>query len=572
MNIIKRYIKINLCQFSFSVLFAIFGVLASLTAYIFLARIITELISNNSDWSLYSKQLLIIIGLFLVKEISAGISTTISHTATFQSLRDIRKEISEKLFEMPLGDITSVSSGEYKDIIVDKVDSMETTLSHILPEMTANIVGPILLIGYMLILDWRLGILSLIPFIIGMGVMKSVMNEEYTINYKKSVLLGQKMNSALVEYIGGIEVIKAFNQGTSSYKKYSDAVRDNAQFYYDWMGRCMKRISVGRLLSPMGILTVIPFGMIFYKNGSIEAETLISVVVLSFATVSNLLKALNYTDDLARISTISGEVEKVLGSKSLKQGISTQKIEYYDIEYKDVNFSYDEEKKIIDHLHLKFEEGTVNALVGESGSGKSTIAKLLAGFWNVESGCIKIGDININTIPLSQLSQLISYVSQDNFLFDLSIKDNIRVANPDATDSEVEQIAIKAGCDGFIKDLPNGYDTIVGEGGGHLSGGEKQRISIARAMLKDSPIIILDEATSYMDSENEVIIQRAISKLVKGKTLIIIAHRLNTIKNVDKIFVVNEGRIEDSGTHEELLMNSGIYRSMWHASNKEGEA
>jgi len=187
-------------------------------------------------------------------------------------------------------------------------------------------------------------------------------------------------------------------------------------------------------------------------------------------------------------------------------------------------------------------------------------------------GGVKIGDININTIPLSQLSQLISYVSQDNFLFDLSIKDNIRIANPNATDSEVEQIAIKAGCDEFIKDLPNGYDTVIGEGGGHLSGGEKQRISIAGAMLKDSPIIILDEATSYIDPENEVIIQRAISKLVKGKTLIIIAHRLNTIKDVDKIFIVNKGRIEDSGTHEELLMNSEMYQSMWKASNKEGRA
>ena len=572
MSIIKKYIRINLCQFSFSVLFALSGVLASLISYIFLARIITGLINNNSDWSFYSKKLLIIIGLFLMKEVSSGISTTISHTATFQSLRDIRKEISEKLFEMPLGYITSVSSGTFKDIIVDKVDSMETTLSHILPEMTANIVGPTLLVVYMLMLDWRLGILSLVPFIIGMGVMKSVMNEEYTASYKKSVLLGQKMNNALVEYIGGIEVIKAFNQGTSSYKKYSDAVSDNAQFYYDWMGKCMTRISIGRLLSPMGILTVIPFGMIFYKNGSIEIETLISIVILSFATVSNLLKVLNYTDDLARISTISGEVEKVLGSKALKQGINTQKIEHYDIEYKDVNFSYDEEKKIIHHLDLKFEEGTVNALVGESGSGKSTIAKLLAGFWNVESGCITIGNININKIPLSQLSQLISYVSQDNFLFDLSIKENIRIAKPDATDNEVEQISISAGCDEFIKNLPDGYDTVVGEGGGHLSGGEKQRISIARAMLKDSPIIILDEATSYIDPENEVIIQKAISKLVKGKTLIIIAHRLNTIREVDKIFVVNEGKIESSGTHDELLVNSVIYRSMWQASSKEDEA
>ena len=228
--------------------------------------------------------------------------------------------------------------------------------------------------------------------------------------------------------------------------------------------------------------------------------------------------------------------------------------------------------RVLQDLNFSLDKGEFVAIMGESGSGKSTIAKLLAGFWNVESGCIKIGDININTIPLSQLSQLISYVSQDNFLFDISIKDNIKVAKPDATDSEVEQIAIKAGCDEFIKDLSDGYDTVVGEGGGHLSGGEKQRISIARAMLKDSPIIILDEATSYIDPENEVSIQRAISKLAKGKTLIIIAHRLNTIKDVDKIFIVYKGRIQDSGTHEELLVKSEMYQSMWKASNKEGRA
>ncbi len=497
MNIIRQYIKKRKIQFSCSILFAIFGVVAGLISYMILASLIAELINGNSNWELYSNKLLIITGLFLIKEISAGISTTISHTATFQSLRDIRKEISNKLFEMPLGDITGISSGTLKDIIVDKVDSMETTLSHILPE---------------------------------------------------------------------------FNQSNTSYQKYSDSVNDNAQFYYDWMRRCMKRVSIGRILSPMGILTVIPFGMIFYKNGSIEIETLITIVILSFATVSNLLKALNYTDDLARIGTISSGVESLLASKKLKCGTTVQTVENFNVEFIDVSFSYNGKKQVIKNLNLKFDEGTFNALVGESGSGKSTIAKLLAGFWNVESGHIKIGGIDVNNIPLKQLSKLISYVSQDNYLFDFSVKENIRLGNPNATDDEVEQIAIKAGCDRFIKELSHGYDTIVGEGGGHLSGGEKQRISIARAMLKNSPIIILDEATSYIDPENENIIQAAISKLIKGKTLIVIAHRLNTIKGADKIFVINNGMLENSGKHEELLEKSKSYCAMCMASNKEDEA
>ncbi len=572
MNIIRQYIKKRKIQFSCSILFAILGVVAGLISYMILASLIAELINGNSNWELYSNKLLIITGLFLIKEISAGISTTISHTATFQSLRDIRKEISNKLFEMPLGDIIGISSGTLKDIIVDKVDSMETTLSHILPEMTANLVGPVLLIIYMLTLDWRLGLVSLIPFIVGISFMKSVMNEEYSKNYNESVVLGQKMNNALVEYIGGIEVIKVFNQSNTSYQKYSDSVNDNAQFYYDWMGRCMKRVSIGRILSPMGILTVIPFGMIFYKNGSIEIETLITIVILSFATVSNLLKALNYTDDLARIGTISSGVESLLASKKLKCGTTVQTVENFTVEFIDVSFSYNGKKQVIKNLNLKFDEGTFNALVGESGSGKSTIAKLLAGFWNVESGHIKIGGIDVNNIPLKQLSKLISYVSQDNYLFDFSVKENIRLGNPNATDDEVEQIAIKAGCDRFIRELSHGYDTIVGEGGGHLSGGEKQRISIARAMLKNSPIIILDEATSYIDPENENIIQAAISKLVKGKTLIVIAHRLNTIKGADKIFVINNGMLENSGKHEELLEKSKLYCAMCMASNKEDEA
>nr|WP_256254732.1 ATP-binding cassette domain-containing protein [Treponema phagedenis] len=276
-------------------------------------------------------------------------------------------------------------------------------------------------------------------------------------------------------------------------------------------------------------------------------------------------------DDLARVGTITGEIESILNARELSHSEESVSINNHTIEFTDVNFSYEKDKKVIDNLNLKINEGDVTAFVGPSGGGKSTIAKLIAGFWDTDAGEITIGGANLKEIPLSQLSDLISYVSQDNFLFDMSVLENIRIGNPNASDSEVKEIAKKSGCEKFILELENGYDTLVGEGGGHLSGGERQRISIARAMLKNAPIVILDEATSYIDPENESIMQEAIGNLVQNKTLIIIAHRLRTITDADKIFVIQGGHIESSGTHQELLEKSSLYSDMWNAAIKGDE-
>jgi ATP-binding cassette subfamily B protein len=469
---------------------------------------------------------------------------------------------------MPLGNIMNIPSGKLKNIIVDQVDSMETTMAHIIPEMTANILGPIALFTYMLILDWRLALVSLIPLLIGMFCMKSVM-ATYGKNYQKSVEINQEMNNAVVEYINGIEVIKTFNQSDASYKKYSDAVYDNAAFYYGWMKETMLGVSAYRKISPMSLLTILPLGICFSMNGTLPITSFITIIILSFGTIENILTATNYMDDLARIGTITKEIGLILDSPDLEHGNSPVELQDNRIELTDVNFSYVKDKKVLDNVSLFIEENQVTAFVGESGSGKSTITKLIAGFWNPESGEVKIGGRNIKEFPLEQLADIISYVSQDNYLFDLSIRENIRIGKPSASDVEVEEIAKQSGCHDFICNLSAGYDTIAGEGGGHLSGGERQRIAIARAMLKNAPIVILDEATSYMDTENESIVQEAISNLVKGKTLILIAHRLRTIVNADKIFVVDKGRIENSGNHKELLEKSKAYQSLWNAAVKE---
>lgn len=571
MELIKKYVNKNVFSYLLSVIFAILGVVMGLITYIILAKLVVLVVSGNMDISFYTQNIIFILGAFVLKEVFAGISTLISHTATFKVLADMRKDIMGKLFKMPLGDILNYSTGKLKDIIVDQVDHMETSLAHIIPEVTANLVGPIVLLGYMLILDWRLMLLSLIPLVIGFGAMATIMNESYQLSYKKSVEIGQKMNNSVVEYINGVEVIKAFNQSDSSYEKYSKSVYDNASFFYNWMKSCSIRSAMGMHLSPMGLLTILPFSVIFYLNGSLNVVNLIAIIILSFGTIENLIKISAYIDDLARIGTITGEIQGILSSKELIHSNSDFEIKNFDIDFENVSFAYNEDKQILEDLSLNIKENRATAFVGPSGSGKSTITKLIAGFWDIDKGDIKIGGVSLKDISLKKLSDLISYVSQDNFLFDISIKENIRIAKPDATDEEIVEMAKKSGCHEFIINLENGYDTIVGEGGSHLSGGERQRISIARAMLKNAPIVILDEATSYIDAENESIIQESISNLVKGKTLIMIAHRLRTVTNVDEIFVIENGKINSKGTHNELIENSKLYKEMWDSAIKGEE-
>lgn len=567
MNLIKQYIRENKRAYFFSVICAILGVISNLFIYIILSRMIVALIDGGITINYYLHHILWIFACLVIKESVMTLSTMISHATTYHIIRDIRKDLMDKLFKMPLGDILSESSGKLKDIIVNQVDNTETTLAHIIPEMTANILGPIVLFIYMLTLDWRVTLLSLIPLGVGILFMMPPMKRA-KVKFPQAVKIGQRMNNIIVEYINGIEVIRAFNQRNKSYTKYSDIVYEKASYHYNWLKENATDYAASLSIAPMGILTIIPFGLYFTMVGSLDGGVLLTLIILSFGTIQHIMKIMMFEDDLGRVSTIFGEIETILSHDDLLHANTPVDIDTYDIHLENVDFSYDGEKKILDQISLKIEEGAVHALVGESGSGKSTIAKLMAGFWDVDNGHITIGGADMQDIPLETLSSLISYVSQDNFLFDISIKDNIRIGKDSASDQDIVEICQKAGCHDFIMNLSNGYDTVAGEGGSHLSGGERQRISIARAMIKDAPIIILDEATSYIDPENEALIQGALSELVEGKTLIIIAHRLNTITDVDTIFVIKNGKLIESGTHTELLEGSSHYNDLWQAALK----
>lgn len=556
-----------------SILSAFIGVLCGMLPYFSAAQIIIGLIGQNTDLNFYICWCLIALAGYLGRSVLYALALSMSHRATFSILKEIRERILEKLPKMPLGTVIDTSSGQLKQIIVDQVESMERPLAHLLPEMTSNVLVPICIFIYLFILDWRMALLSLVSIPVGMCFMMAVM-KNYGKQYEGSVKVNQKMNSDIVEYIGGIEVIKAFNQGKNSYAKFSDSVRANASYFYHWMKSCQLPVSISRTVSPTTMITILPIGWLMYQSGSLTIETFITTIILSLGIAGPLLAAMDFVDSLAKVGTIVGEVDSLLNGEEQTHPEQPVPLKSRDIQVEHVSFGYHEDKEILHDISLSIPAGSVTAFVGPSGSGKSTIAKLIGGFWDVKKGEITLGGYDLREIPLSQLYAQIAFVSQDNYLFNESVRENIRMGRPGASNQEVEAVAKAAGCDTFIRGLENGYDTIVGGGGAHLSGGERQRIAIARAMLKDAPIIILDEATAYIDPENEALIQQAVAKLVKGKTVIVIAHRLSTITDANQILLVESGQIAGCGTHKELLEKNGLYQEMWkaHIGAKDGDA
>ena len=548
------------------------GVLCGLLPYFAAAQIIIGLLSGNAEMQFYILWCGLALVGFLLRAILYSLALSMSHKTTFSILKSIRERILEKLPKMPLGAVMDTSSGRMKQIIVDQVESMERPLAHLLPEMTANILGPVSILIYLFVLDWRMALLSLVSIPVGMVFMMAVM-KNYGKQYEGSVKVTQAMNSTIVEYIGGIEVIKAFNQGKNSYAKFSDRIKANASYFYHWMKSCQMPISISRALAPTTMITILPVGWLLYQGGSLSVETFITTIILSLGIAGPLLAAMDFVDSLAKVGTIVGSVDSILGGEEQYHGTTPVKLSSSDIQVNHVSFGYHKDKEILHDISLSIPAGTMTAFVGPSGSGKSTIAKLIGGFWDVKQGSITLGGHDLKEIPLPQLYDQVAFVSQENYLFNENVRENIRMGNPSASDAEVEAVAKAAGCDGFIRSLENGYETVVGGGGTHLSGGERQRIAIARAMLKNAPVVILDEATAYIDPENEAVIQQAVARLVEGKTVIVIAHRLSTITDADQIFVIADGRINGSGTHQELLEHSELYQEMWkaHIGAKDGD-
>ena len=550
-------------EYALSVLTALLGVACSLIPY-FIIRLITALVNGTAEPTYCLILCAWMAAFWILRYVLHSASTSLSHHATFHVLANTRTRLLDKLATLPLGTVLNRSSGSYKNIIVERVDSIETTLAHLLPEMTANIVGALAVLVLLFFEDWRMGLSMLIVVPLGILCFMSMFSG-YNEKFQRTVTSTKALNDTAVEYISGIEVFKAFGQSKTSYAKFVSAAKEGADCFIDWMRGSLFGQVAGMAILPSTLLGILPVGCLLYIHGTLSAETFLAVIVLSFGVMQPLITAFSYTDDIAQVKTIVGEVAEVLSGEDMQRPECAEKLPADNsIELKDVRFAY-HDKEVLHGINLHNAPGTVNALVGPSGSGKSTIARLIASLWDVKDGSIELGGVDIRTLPLAECTKRIAYVSQDNYLFDLSVMENIRMGKKGATDEEVIDAAKKCGCHAFIMGLENGYQTICGASGGHLSGGERQRISIARAVLKDAPIVILDEATSYTDPENEAVIQSALARLVRGKTLLVIAHRLSTIADADQIIVVNQGKIEATGTQAELLASCPLYQTMWEA-------
>ena len=548
-----------------AVITLIISVVFSVIPYYFVYQIIDSLLSYQTlTFSYLINRLILIAGSLVLYGILYVLGLTLSHQSAYHTLKNLRISLQKKLEAKPLGTIENKGVGALKKMFIDDIDSIELILAHALPEGIANLMIPIILYIAMFLVDWKLALLSLCSLPLGMfamGAMFKIGMKEMN-NYYAAAL---KMNNTIIEYINGMEVVKVFNRDGESYHRYEKGVMSYRDLTLAWYNLCYPYMALYSSLIQCVAIVTLPLGSYFVLCGYSTLSHLVLVLCMSFAIGAPLLKAMSFGGTLPQINYKVEALEKMMASAPLKQSQKGFQGKNYDIVFDDVCFAY-EKDEVLHDINIKIKQGSTVALIGESGSGKSTLAKLLVHFYDPTKGTIKIGTQNIQDMSIEALNQQISYVSQDQFLFNTSLKENIRIGNLNASDEEVKEAARKAQCNEFLDKLENGIETLAGDGGKQLSGGERQRISLARAILKDAPIIILDEATAFMDPENEDKMNQAISEVIKNKTVIVIAHRLQTIIHADQICVLNNGYLEATGKHEQLLQVSPSYQKLWQAA------
>ena len=572
------------------------GIVASVVPYFFLYQLIVPLTQGQLPSLNYVINRVVLIFICeAVYAIAYSRGLAFSHVSAYNTLKNIRISLKGKLENQPLGNIKELGTGQIKRVFTDDIDQIELLLAHAIPEGIANITIPCVVIVAMFFVDWRLALLTLATVPLGIFAMSMMMKSGMAKMgaYYESA---KKMNNTIIEYVNGMEAIKVFNKDGDSFRRFGEAVKGYRDFTLAWYKVCWPWMAMYNSILPCLALFTLPVGGILVLNGTVALSQLVLVLCMSYAIGPAILRALSFGGKIPQLNYKIAELEKMMNHEPIKQGTRGFEGKNFDIEFKDVKFSYKKGEaspslqpasqssatpsagdtpatppQVLHGINLTMKQGTTTALIGESGSGKSTLAKLLVHFYDVDSGSIKIGGQDITDMSIEALNNQISYVAQEQFLFNTTLYENILIGRPTATRQEVLDAARRAQCDEFLSRFPNGIDTLAGDSGKQLSGGERQRISLARAILKNAPVIVLDEATAFMDPENEEKMNAAINEIIKDKTVIVIAHRLSSIKNADKICVLKAGNVVAEGTHDTLMKESDEFKKLWNASTAAAE-
>lgn len=542
-----------------SVLSAILALAPFIIIYYISYELLSSAINKTQVWLLAWLALTSVILRFLFQYLSL----VLSHIAAYNILYGLRSNLTKHLSDLPMGFFTTNNSGKIKKVLNDDVEEIELFIGHHIPDIVTAVTLPLITILFLFSKNWILALVSLAPLFFAFWAQKKAYahDDELVPKYHKAM---EKMNSAIIDYVKGMPVIKVFNQTVDSFKQFKHSVEVFKNLCSLWAKKTTHFYAIYLVFISAAMFFVLPAGVWLYIKGNIEIPVLILFLLLGIGYATPLIRIADYAAKMVMIKEGVKRIDSILGMPVMKEPANPKLPKSYNIEFRNVSFAYEHDKLVLNNINLKIKENSITALVGPSGAGKTTVAQLIPRFWDITKGEILIGGINIKDIGTGNLMTMLSPVFQDVFLFNDSIIENIRMGSNQTHDNVIEAAKL-ARAHEFIMNLPNKYDTLFGAKGINLSGGEQQRIAIARGVLKNAPIVILDEATAFADPENEFQIQKAFNTLMSGKTVLVIAHRLSTIKNADHIIVVDEGKIDDFGTHNELLEKGGLYKNMWEA-------
>lgn len=556
-----------------AIFFSVLSGLMTFVPYVMVYKVILLVFENSGNWEVTVRYGIMAVIAIVLRFLFQAVSMLLTHVSAYNLLYLLRKKLCRHMGEIELGFFNDTSTGEVKKILMEDVERLEAFFAHQIPDITVAIVVPVIVLIYLFSIHPVMAFVLLVPIVITLLVQMAEMQIAKPVMEEYSVILG-RCNSGIMQYINGMSVMKAYNLTADSYESYAGAIAEYNQLWKRFSKILAPMSAISKVVIESGIFFTLPIGGFLYLSGKLDLSYYLFFIIMSIVFLASYNNLLNFAQIFSQISAGMEHIKKIKNIPSIRtQGQVVPKRETHTISFENVSFSYGEQE-VLKNITMQMKSGSLTAFVGASGAGKTTAAQLIPRFWDVTKGSIKIDGIDIKNLSTEAFMDMVSFVFQEAFMLEDTIYENIAIGRPDCTQEEVEKAAKAAQIHEFIQSLPNGYQTNIGEAGIKMSGGERQRVCIARAILKNAPIIVLDEATSFTDAENEHKIQLALNELLKGKTSIMIAHRLHTIVDAEQICVFEEGRIKEIGKHEELLRKGGLYRSMWntYVSRREKDA